>query len=55
MKFECSICSFVYRVEAEWVAGVEPAAPVHPVHLESGKVNWRMCAGSARRGVAVAA
>jgi hypothetical protein len=50
-RFDCTACSFVYEVDDAWIGATIPSAPVHPVHQSSGTVVWRMCSGSAKRGI----
>jgi len=52
VTFGCAMCSYVYEIDDNWIARTAPSAPVHPVHQDSGRVVWRMCAGSAKQGVA---
>jgi hypothetical protein len=53
LQYACTRCSFLFEVEKTWFLTGTPIVPVHPVRAETGKVTWRMCAGSAKQGVAV--
>jgi hypothetical protein len=53
LLFECVLCSFQYEVDRRFDPPRANPAPVHPVHSKTGRINWKMCAGSGQAGNSV--